>query len=261
MTLKIVCAILILFVVPSANPTSAATNTRMIEFRFQLSADPASEFSASLPIHCQGSIVAHAEWGPLDPSAAHSTRQTMLNLVLLRPNGAEAARTGGTSPLRFEMRVSEQDLAALNDRAGSSWTVKIVHGAGEDRAEVRGLLRVTVPVPAGTLADTSFTLLGSGNAQEIPLTVSVPGRLLVGVDWRSDASSGAKTKHAPLSLSLIHTGENRTYARRRGATPLKIEQQVTEQCLDRGVRWVVRVHNDGQTRVRGSLKVTFTPNL
>ncbi|MCA1600740.1 MAG: hypothetical protein LC776_03500 [Acidobacteria bacterium] len=37
--------------------------------------------------------------------------------------------------------------------------------------------------------------------------------------------------------------------RRQGTSPIKVEQQVTEQALDRGGRWVVRVQNDSQTKV------------
>ncbi|MGH9903925.1 MAG: hypothetical protein ACRD68_19110, partial [Pyrinomonadaceae bacterium] len=128
-------------------PSPARAETRTVEFRFQLSADPASEFSAKLPVLSPGAVVVQAEWRPLDsPAAAPPPRPTMLNVVLLRPNGAEAARTSGTSPLRFEMRVTDQDVAAAGDRAGSSWTIKIMGGAGENRGEVRGLLRVTFPV-------------------------------------------------------------------------------------------------------------------
>jgi hypothetical protein len=63
---------------------------------------------------------------------------------------------------------------------------------------------------------------------------------------------------------MIHPGQNKIYARRQGQSPLKAEHQVTEQELDKGLRWVVRVQNDSgdpQAKARGRVKVIFMPSL
>jgi hypothetical protein len=65
----------------------------------------------------------------------------------------------------------------------------------------------------------------------------------------------------PLVVSLILSGESRTYARRQGASPIKVEQQITELALDQGAKWIVRVQNDSQTKVSGRVRVNYTPSL
>lgn len=232
-------------------------DTRLTEFRFQLSSDAGSEFSARVQLLSPGFLTARADWKAL--VSGESASETKLTLVLIRPDQTEAARISGPSPLSLEMRVSESDVARFSDR-GRAWTIKVLNGASDIRREVAGTLRVTVPVTTGTLIDASFTLLGEGNAQEFPFNVSAPGKLTVEANWQTD-SPAAGPAGSVLSLSLIHSGEERVYARRQGPSPLRVEQPITERTLDRGARWSVRILNNGQTRVRGFVKVMFTPGL
>lgn len=240
---------------------AAHAETRAVEFRFELSADPGSEFSAKLPVFSAGLLTVGAEWKPVNLSAAPATPQTTLTLILLRPSGTEAARTSGASPLRFEMRVTEQDLGGSSDRNRAAWTVKLINSGGENRREVTGFLRAAVPITAGTLVDAAFVLLGSGNAKELSFTVSGPGRLAIEADWQKESPADVASVPASLSLILLHPGDDRVYARRQGRSPIRIEQQIASQALDRGARWVVRIQNDSAVKVNGRLKVIFTPNL
>jgi len=116
------------------------------------------------------------------------------------------------------------------------------------------------PAARRALEDTQFTLLGSGNAQEIPFNVPAPGRIEVETSWEPDALSKPSAQ-VLLVVSLIHPGDSRTYARRQGTSPIKVEHQITEQVLDRGGRWVVRVQNDSQTKVSGRVRIVYTPSL
>jgi hypothetical protein len=129
------------------------------------------------------------------------------------------------------------------------------------RYDVDGTLRVGVPVAARKFADTQFTLLGLSNAQEISFSVSVPGRVVIEAKWETDVLTGKQNEQLPLVLSLTHLGQARIYARRPGKSPLRIEQQITEQDIDRGKNWITRIQNDGQFKVRGVLIITFTPGL
>jgi hypothetical protein len=237
----------------------AHAETRQVEFRFELSGDPGSEFSGKLPVFSPGLLTVEAEWRLLTPPAGSAATQTTLTLILLRPNGTEAARSSGASPLRFEMQISEQDLGGLGDRERAQWTVKLINSAGEDRKEVTGRLRSTVPITSGTLVDTDFVLLGSTNAKELPLKVSGPGKLTVAADWQTGSASAGSPTPTSLSLILLHPGEDRVYARRQGRSPIRIEQQIAESALDRGIRFVVRIENGSTTRVKGHLTVIFTP--
>ena len=117
-----------------------------------------------------------------------------------------------------------------------------------------------MPAASRALEDTQFTLLGSGNAQEIPFNVPAPGRIEVDVSWAPDVLS-KPSPQVSLVVSLMHPGEPKTYARRQGPSAIEVEQQVTEQVLDRGGRWVVRVQNDSQTKVSGRVRITYTPSL
>ena len=128
-----------------------------------------------------------------------------------------------------------------------------------NRSEITGTVRITLPVEIRTLEDTQFTLLGSGNAQEIAFIVPAPGRLEVQTSWQRD---GLENKSSViLTVSLLHPGESRTYARRQGTSPVDVDQQVSEEALDKGSRWVVRVQNDTQEKVSGRLRVSYTPSL
>jgi hypothetical protein len=156
------------------------------------------------------------------------------------------------------MRISEQDLGRSNDRDLTTWTVKIVNGNNDNRNEVTGVLRAAIPIVAGIIVDKDFVLLGSGNAREIAFLVSGPGRLAIDASWENDSTAGSASPAPQLTVVLLHPGDGRTYARKQGRSPLTIEQQIVGSALD-GVRWVVRVQNDTPVRVKGRLKVRFSP--
>jgi len=124
---------------------------------------------------------------------------------------------------------------------------------------VSGKLRLTIPTAPRTLEDSQFTLLGHGNAQEIPIRIIAPGRVTVEAEWQND--SPAANEALPLTLSLEHPGTDRIYARRTAKRPLRIEQQITAADIERGKRVLVRLQNDNIARVRGRVKVTFAPAL
>lgn len=250
---------LLLGLILASSGNGVGADARLIEFRFQLSADAGSEFSARVPLLSPGFLTIKADWRSLASSGENSSAQTKLILALVRPDGTEAARTSGPAPLNLEMRVSESDIARSSDR-GRAWTVKILNGVSDSRREVAGTLRVTVPITRGRLIDTGFTLMGQGNAQELPFNLSAPGKLIVEANWQTDSPT-ERSAPSVLSLSLIHAGEERIYARRQGPSPLRIEQPITEQSLDRGARWSVRILNEGRIKVKGALKVTFAPGL
>lgn len=228
-------------------------NARTLETRFALSADRGSEFSTRFPVLSAGRIVIEANWRSQGGQAVD------LKLLLLQPDGTAISSNVGKSTITLEHRVLKSDIESISADRESRWTVKIIND-GERRTEVTGTLRITVPVASRTLEDTQFTLLGSGNAQEIPFTVPAPGRIDVEVNWQSD---GLDTPADAIALltSLIHPGESRTYVRCQGDSPIRVQQQVTEVVLDRGSRWLIRIQNDSQTKVKGRLKVTYTPRI
>lgn len=234
--------------------TAVHGNTRTLEMRFALSADARSEFTKRFPLLSAGRILVEANW----QSASTGKVVAPLTLVLIQPDGAVAASKNGASILRLEHRTSEQDLEKAVG-GNEQWTVKILNDANADRTDVSGTLRITVPTASRALEDTQFTLLGSSNAQEIPFNVPAPGRLEVETSWDPEVSKPA----APVTLvvSLIHPGGSRTYARRQGTSPIKVEQQITELALDQGARWIVRVQNDSQTKVSGRVRIIYTPSL
>jgi hypothetical protein len=235
---------------------AAHPSTRTLETRFALSADVRSEFSTSFPLLSAGRIIVEANWN----SPAISRAATSLTLILIRPDGTTAASKSGTSVLRLDHGASDQDTEKFAASNGAKWTVKILNDANANRTEVSGTLRITIPAASRTLEDTQFTLLGSGNAQEIPFNVPAPGKIQVDVSWGPDVLARPSDQVA-LVVSLIHPGESRTYARRQGASPIRVEQQVTEPTLDLGMRWVVRVQNGTQTKVMGRIEITYTPSL
>ncbi|MCI0486463.1 MAG: hypothetical protein L0229_07665 [Blastocatellia bacterium] len=235
----------------------APADTRILETRFALSADIRSEFSTRFNTLSPGRILIEGTW----TAAGAGSVSVALNLVLIRPDGSEAARKGGPAPLRIEYRASGQEIDSFIGRGRTSWTVKVINSADASRREVAGKLRVTVPVSSRKLIDTQFTLLGSSNAQEIPFLVPAPGKIVVEADWSADPMSAPEPQKLPLMLSLIHPGQARTYARRQGASPLRIEHRVTDSELDKGTRWIVRVQNDNQAKIKGRVRVTYTPGL
>jgi hypothetical protein len=235
--------------------TASRANTRTLETRFALSADLRSEFSTRFPLLSAGRIVVEANWDQL--SAAHSPAS--LRMILIQPNGKTAATKSGSSILRLEYQATEQDMQTFGESDSSRWIVKILNDADENRREVAGIVRITVPIDTRALEDTQFTLVGSGNAEEIPFIVPAPGKVEVDATWEPDVSS--KSSEVTLVVSLIHPGEAKTIARRQGLSPVRVEHQVTEEALDRGGRWIVRIQNDTQTKVRGRVKVTYSPSL
>jgi hypothetical protein len=237
--------------------TAIAADTRTLESHFALSADLRSEFTTRFPVVTAGRILIEVEWHALPAAAVPGA----LTLTLVRPDGLVLASTKGNSVLRLEHRANEPDVERFNAGVASEWTVRISNSADTNRVDVSGIVRITVPATSRVLEDTQFTLLGSGNAQEIPFKIPGPGRLDVDVSWQAVLPSTPASAQTPLTVSLIHPGEARVYARRQGPSPLRFDHQVTDIALDRGTRWVVRVQNDTQTKVKGRIKVTFAPSL
>lgn len=240
----------------AATPQVASGESRIIEFPFKLSGDSRSEFRAKTQIVSAGRILIEAQWqAPKQPQ-----QLSALTLLILRPDGVEAVRRVGTSPLRIEHYLTEAELDDFASANGTSWSIKLINdnGGGE---ELEGKLRITVPLSSRVLVNSQFTLLSLGNAQEMPFTITVPGRLVIEASWQADPLAGNSPLPSHLTLQLVHAGSDKTYARRRGADALRIEQQVTDLEIDRGLRWIVRVQNEGQSKVKGLLKVTFVPSL
>jgi len=227
-----------------------AADSRTLEFPFSLSSDARSEFSASFQVFSAGRIVIEGVW---------NVGAYPLHIALVRPDGSEAARREGRSELRLEYAIAEAEADKFNSDSPAKWNVKITNSAAPERREVSGKLRLTIPTTPRTLEDTQYTLLGHGNAQEIPIRIIAPGRVTVEAEWQND--SPAENEAALLTLSLEHPGTDRIYARRTAKSPLRIEQQITAADIERGKRLVVRLQNDNTARVRGRVKVTFIPAL
>jgi hypothetical protein len=231
--------------------------TRTLEMRFAISSDSGSQFSTQFPLPGPGRIVIEADW-----KSSLNRAPVSLTLLLIKPDGATATRKTGGSILQLAYVSTDQEAEAsgLGNQPGR-WTVEILNDSSPNRSDVSGTLRITVPASTRVLEDTQFTLLGSGNAQEIPFTVTAPGRLDVDVTWEPDALSTAPSSLPAMTVSLIHPGEARTYVRKQGSSPIKFDQQVTEQALDRGLRWIVRVQSDSTSKIRGRVKVAYSPSL
>jgi hypothetical protein len=227
-----------------------ASDSRTLEFPFALSSDARSEFSTGFQVFSAGRIVIEGVWN----AGAYP-----LHIALVRPDGSEAARREGHSALRLEYAIAEAEADKFNSDSPARWNVKITNSAAPERREVSGKLRLTIPTTPRTLEDTQYTLLGHGNAQEIPIRIIAPGRVTVEAEWQND--SPAENEAALLTLSLEHPGTDRIYARRTAKSPLRIEQQITAADIERGKRIVVRLQNDNTARVRGRVKVTFAPAL
>lgn len=241
---------LMVFLLPLFFSLAEASDARTLEFPFALSSDARSEFSASFWVFSAGRIVIEGAW---------NTGAYPLHITLVRPDGSEAARRDGHSPLRLEYAIAEAEADKFNSDSPAKWNVKVINSAAMTRYEVLGKLRLTIPTAPRMLEDTQYTLLGHGNAQEIPIRVIAPGRVTVEAEWRND--SPAANEAAPLTLSLEHPGADRIYARRTAKSPLRIEQQITDADIERGKRVVVRLQNDNTARVKGRVKVTFAPAL
>jgi hypothetical protein len=241
---------LIAFLLPLFFSLAEAADSRTLEFPFALSSDARSEFSASFQVFSAGRIVIEGGW---------NARAYPLHIALVRPDGSEAARREGHSALRLEYAIAEAEADKFNSDSPAKWNVKITNSAAPERREVSGKLRLTIPTTPRTLEDTQYTLLGHGNAQEIPIRIIAPGRVTVEAEWQND--SPAANEAATLTLSLEHPGTDRIYARRTAKSPLRIEQQITAADIERGKRVVVRLQNDNTSKVKGRVKVTFAPAL
>lgn len=234
----------------------ASANTRTLESPFALSADARSEFGMSFQVFSGGRIVIEGDWKTQQGGAYP------LHIALVRPDGSEAARREGPSPLRLEYAIAEVEADKFNSDSPTKWNARIINSAAAERHEVYGKLRLTILAAARTLEDTQFTLLGAGNAQEIPVRVLAPGRVTVEAEWQNDSpAANAANEAASLTVSLEHPGIDRIYARRTVKSPLRIEQQITAADIERGKRIVVRLQNDNTARVKGHVKVTFAPAL
>jgi hypothetical protein len=233
----------------------ARGSTRTVETPFALSRDARSQFRTKFPLLSAGRITVEADWHSKGNSGAPPASLTM---VLRRPDGSVAARNTGMSVLRLEQATGDQDLENANN--GGKWELELRNDLDAIPSEVSGTVRITIPAASRAIENTQFTLLGSGNAEEIPFSIPAPGKIQVSVEWNVDAGSPLPGQVA-LIVSLIHPGESRTYARRQGKSPVTVEQQISEQALDLGVRWSVRVQNDSQTKVSGTVKITYTPSL
>ncbi len=232
---------------------TTGANTRTLESPFALSADARSEFSTTFQVFSAGRIVIETTWNA-QQNSAHPLR-----VALIRPDSSEAAQREGHSPLRLEYAIAEAEVDRFSSESFGKWNVKIINSAAPERHEVAGKLRLTVPAATRVLEDTQFTLLGAGNAQEIPVRVPTAGRVTVEVEWQSD--SLAANESLPLTVSLEHPGMNRIYARRTLKSPLRLEQQITSSDMDRGRRIIVRLQNDNTARAKGRVKVTLAPAL
>lgn len=233
---------------------------RILESGFALSADARSEFTMRFPVLSPGRIAIEGDWkvNNANPGAVS------LSLVLLRPDGSEAVRKDGASPLKLEFHATETEIDRFISGGKTGWTAKVTNSVDSQRKEIAGKLRITVPASPRALIDTQFTLLGGGNAQEIPFSIPAPGRIVIEAEWTAEVAAAEKPQQPIITLSVIHPGQNKTYARRQGQSPLKAEHQVTEQELDKGLRWVARVQNDSgdrQAKARGRMKIIFTPSL
>ncbi len=258
--LRIAALLMFIMFASPALAHAGSPDSRTIEFPFKLSGDLRSEFRAKAQVVSAGTIVIQARWTPLEEGAALE-RPLRLSVISLRPDGIEASRQTGTSPLRLEYRVTDGDIDSFAGGSQSMWAVKLINeGAGEG-LDVGGKLRLTVPLTNRLMVNTQFTLLSVGNAQEMGFAVNTPGRLVLEANWQPDPLSGHSSAEAALTLQLIHTDPDKIHARRRGFNSLRIEQQVTEREIDRGLRWTARIQNEGQAKIKGLLKVTFTPSL
>ncbi len=235
-------------------------NSRTIEFPFKLSADLRSEFSVGSRVGSPGVMLIEASWAPIGIQNAFGSSAASLSLVILRPDGVEVVRRRGVSPLRLDYRITEDEIDRLVAMRKPEWTIKLINDVDRARTEVEGKLRITIPNSARSLVDKQFTLLDARNAQEMAFSVTMPGRLVIEAFWQEDQLSTQPAGQSPLALLLIHPAQDRTYARRQGGSPLRVEQQVTEREIDKGMRWIARIENLGQTKVKGLLRVSFFPS-
>jgi len=244
-----VVALLLLFIC-----SGLKANTRILEIPLALSADTRSEFATQIQLLSSGRLVVEILLNP-NP-AGHG----FLSASIIRPDRSEAARKEAAGAFRLEYHATEPEIDQLVSRGALSWTVKVKQGSAP-AGDVAGRLRITVPATPRQLVDTQFTLLGSGNAQEIPFVVPAPGKIQVTTSWETDATAAGTTQPVPLTLSLSHPGLAQTHARRQSRSPQRIEHQVREEELNAGSRWSSRIQNNSPVKVKGSIQVIFVPAL
>jgi hypothetical protein len=243
--------LLSMIVLSAAN---SPASLRILEFEFRLSPQINSEFSTKFAVFSAGKITLEASC----PGA--STQPSRLRLVLIRPDKTEI-KSEGSGELKVEHSLTIQELDGFVSRRATQWAAKIIYleNTNEKAPPVIGTLKITVPAESRTLEDSQFTLQGFRNAQSIPFKVQGPGRLVVDVSWQ--AVSGDSKELPPLTLSLIHESQNRIYANKTGTRHLRLEHQVSEQDLDRGNNWSVKILNNAMVSVRGKVTITYTPSL
>ena len=234
--------------------STVRANSRILEVPLALSADPRSEFSTQFRLLSPGRLAVELVLSP------GVQTHTPLIASIARPDRSEATRRDAIGPFRLEYAATEAEIDHFVSTRSFSWTVRVIQGFSPP-GEVRGRLRITVPTAPRQLVDTQFTLLGSGNAQEIPFIVRAPGKIQVSATWETDGSSAGPTESVPLTLSLIHSGPAQIYARRQSRSPQRIEHQISEEQLNTGSRWLGRLQNDSQSKVKGSIQVIFVPAL
>ncbi|MCI0423078.1 MAG: hypothetical protein L0312_28285, partial [Acidobacteria bacterium] len=202
-------------------------NTRILEVPLALSGDARSEFTTQVRLMSPGRLAVQILLSP--DVRGHAP----LSASIARPDRSEAVRKDAVGSFRLEYQATELEIDQFVSTGNLSWTLRVMQGANPS-GEVHGRLRITVPAAPRQLVDTQFTLLGSGNAQEIPFVVPAPGKIQVTTSWETDSSATGVTQSVPLTLSLIHPGLAQTYARRQSRSPQRIEHQVNEQQLNVG---------------------------
>src|SRR5262245_32929667 len=88
---------LMVFLLPLFFSLAKAADSRTLEFPFALSSDERSEFGANFQVISAGRIVIETGWN----ASAYP-----LHIALVRPDGSEAARREGHSPLRLEYAIA-----------------------------------------------------------------------------------------------------------------------------------------------------------
>jgi hypothetical protein len=250
---NLIRALLILSLLCNCTTTLQAT-TRILESEFRLARQLNSEFSAKFSVFSAGRILVEAICQNL------SAEQVRLRLVLIRPDKTEF-KSEGFSPLKVEHSFSAQELDNLLNRRATQWTAKILNleNSSDSAMPIVGRLKITVPAATRILEETQFTLQGFRNAQSIPFKVQGPGKLIIEVNWQADSSDSKET--LPLHIGLIHESQNKIYASKTGTKNLRIEHQVSEQDLDRGSNWAVKITNNNLVGVRGKMTARYTPSL
>lgn len=100
-----------------------------------------------------------------------------------------------------------------------------------------------VPAAPEERARQQFALGGSSEREQLEFTVQNPGRVSAEATWSGSAGE--------LSMFLVGPGVPRIHLRRQGATPLRLDYEITAEMLARGREWAVAL-----TRVSGAGSAT-----